>query len=95
MKTKTDAMLEPATHKLQVYPSTDWATRKVQMKIIDQTSFSLFISKGSTSHNGCVLFPLKVQCDVKYQLGGILNSLYSCKYNALFMVMNTCDFWNL
>ena len=90
MKTKTDAMLEPATHKLQVYPSTDWATRKVQMKIIDQTSFSLFISKGSTSHNG-----LKVQCDVKYQLGGILNSLYSCKYDVLFMVMNTCDFWNL
>ena len=58
MKTKTDAMLEPATHKLQVYPSTDWATRKVQLKIIDQTSFSLFISKGSTSHNGGVPFSL-------------------------------------
>ena len=29
MKNITDAMLEPATHKLQVYPSTDWATQKV------------------------------------------------------------------
>ena len=58
-------MFEPATHGLLAYSLTDCATRKViklsanknyQRKII------FIISKGSTSCNGGVPFPLKEVC---------------------------------
>ena len=57
MESSTAARLEPATHRLLVFNSTDWASRINVVKIftyniIDKTAFSLFISKGSKSHNG-------------------------------------------
>ena len=50
---------EPATNGLLACPLTNWATRYFMDLCTKLKSFSLFVLKGSTSHNGGVPFPLK------------------------------------
>ena len=45
-------------HVLQDYSSTDWASRK-DIKFCTNKSYSVFISRGSTSHNVGFPFPFK------------------------------------
>ena len=58
IKCKTGAMFEPATYGLLSYSLTECATRKLS-NFLQIRTIKDIISKGSTSRNGGVPFPLK------------------------------------